>query len=278
MTAADLMTSVISTSGAGSRQKLDRGLVESLRRAPHSRFPDVEAVKVLADLARQEHLSFVHEENKLSDTDVGLVLAAVSAVAGRLGASFTAPWRDLSSFRSHWEARGITNGGAWAARRRIVDEVFDALDSELEAVTSRSAAMAPVATDPIAGWAAIDAAVDAVRHKFNSARDADDYRDVGVRCKHAIEVMSDTLYDETKHLRVGETVPLRGHTKNRLERVIEDSLAGADNERLRGLVKKVDDVAEHVKHTRTSTRRDAGIAADAVIALASMLRRVDQPD
>lgn len=278
MTPADLMTSLVSTSGAGSRQKLNRGRVESLRSAPDPRFADVEVVRVLADLARQEHLSFIREENKLSDTDVGLVLAALSAVAGRLGASFTAPWRDLSSFRSHWEAQGVTNGGAWAARRLMVHEVFNVLDSELEAVTSRSAAMAPVTTDPIAGWDAIDAAVDAVRDKFNSARDANDYRDVGVRCKNAIEVMSDNLYDETKHLRAGETAPPRGHTKNRLERVIEDSLAGADNERLRGLVKRVDDVAEHVKHTRTSTRRDAGIAADAVIALASMLRRADQPD
>ena len=33
----------------------------------------------------------------------------------------------------------------------------------------------------------------------------------------------------------------------------------------------------HVKHTSTPTRRDAGIAADAVIELANLIRRPDEP-
>ena len=34
--------------------------------------------------------------------------------------------------------------------------------------------------------------------------------------------------------------------------------------------------AQHIKHSETPTRREAGIAADAVIQLANLLRRLDE--
>jgi hypothetical protein len=39
---------------------------------------------------------------------------------------------------------------------------------------------------------------------------------------------------------------------------------------------KIIELAHGVKHSATPTRREAGIAADAVILLANILRRVDQ--
>jgi hypothetical protein len=38
------------------------------------------------------------------------------------------------------------------------------------------------------------------------------------------------------------------------------------------------DYAPHVKHSHTPTRREAGIAADPVIQLANMLRRLDEAE
>jgi hypothetical protein len=45
---------------------------------------------------------------------------------------------------------------------------------------------------------------------------------------------------------------------------------------LRKLARSAIDFTQRVKHNPTSTRRDAGIAADSVILLANTLRRLDE--
>lgn len=49
---------------------------------------------------------------------------------------------------------------------------------------------------------------------------------------------------------------------------------GKGNEKLRGLEKKAPALAHKVKHSPSADRVSAGIAADAVILLADMLRRL----
>jgi hypothetical protein len=56
---------------------------------------------------------------------------------------------------------------------------------------------------------------------------------------------------------------------------VEDAAAGADLENLRRLARCSVDLAHEVKHSATPTRREAGIAADSVILLANMLRRLE---
>jgi hypothetical protein len=87
-----------------------------------------------------------------------------------------------------------------------------------------------------------------------------------------------TVYDAGKHLRDDETVPPRDKTNMRIGRFIEDASAGPHNADLRGLANKVAALAHHVKHAPTPTRRDAGIASDAVILLANMLRRLGEDE
>lgn len=91
-----------------------------------------------------------------------------------------------------------------------------------------------------------------------------------------MEALSRTLYDPTRHLREGETEPPVDKTHLRLGRYVEDSLAGPDHAEIRGVATKVAALAHKIKHRRAVTRRDAGIAADSVILLANILRRVDQ--
>ncbi len=84
------------------------------------------------------------------------------------------------------------------------------------------------------------------------------------------------MYDPSRHLREGETIPPVDKSRQRIGRYVEDALPGKASEELRGLASKTIEVAHHVKHASTPTRRDAGIAADAVIPLANMLRRLEQ--
>jgi hypothetical protein len=58
---------------------------------------------------------------------------------------------------------------------------------------------------------------------------------------------------------------------------IEHTLEGSDNAGLRRLAKAAIEVAQQVTHNGGPIRTDAGIAADAVILLANMLRRLAEP-
>jgi hypothetical protein len=90
------------------------------------------------------------------------------------------------------------------------------------------------------------------------------------------ELLGDAVYDPTKHLRSGETAISRGETKKRFDRHIEVALAGNDHATVRSLARAVVAFSQEVKHGTTPTRRDAGIAADSVIMLANLLRRLEQ--
>ena len=60
----------------------------------------------------------------------------------------------------------------------------------------------------------------------------------------------------------------------RLGRYVEDALPGSSNVELRGLLTRAIEFAQRVKHDHTPTRREAGIAADSVILLANILKRL----
>ena len=79
------------------------------------------------------------------------------------------------------------------------------------------------------------------------------------------------------HTPEGEADPPVQKTKQRLERYITERLPGADNAALRRFARSTIEVAQQVKHSQAPTRTEAGIAADGLILLANMLRRLDQP-
>jgi len=63
-------------------------------------------------------------------------------------------------------------------------------------------------------------------------------------------------------------------TKDRFNRVVDIDGAGSTNATIRNLARATIEFANHVKHGGTPTRRKAGLAADAVISLANVLRRL----
>lgn len=125
------------------------------------------------------------------------------------------------------------------------------------------------------GWHEVDKEISELRRHFQGARTAQDYRSVGLDCVAVTESLSAQVYDQAKHLREGEEEPPIANTKQRLERFVEDAIPGPDDAKLRKLARATIDFAQHVKHGKTPTRREAGIAADAVIQLANILRHLD---
>jgi len=252
-------------------------LLTQLRQGPIAGHSDVEAGLALTQLARREFTARGTDNGQII-TDHGSreLLRTLSAVAQRLGINeYNPPFSDFPSFRSYWLQND--GSGSWQARRDIVGRVFDPLQARLEAledVALSGELASPVTPAHNMGWPVVDAEVQELRRHFHAASTAQDYRNIGNDCVAVLEALSATVYDRARHLRDGESEPPVANTKQRLERYADDALPGAGIAELRGLVKKTIEFAQAVKHNADGTRVRAGIAADAVIQLANILRRL----
>lgn len=264
----------------GGGPRFDTDLVESLRVGPPTGRNDIEVAVPLARVIHDELEAYGTDGNNImTEHQMRVALRALSAVTERLGVNVDVPFRDFSTFRSWWirnEARG-----SWQARRDLLHEVFEPIHdvlADLEDKALASSLVEPISPHPRTGWPAVDTEISELRRHFFAAQTPQDYRAVGLDCVAVTEALSGTVYRSERHLREGETEPPVDKTKQRLDRFIEDALEGSENAAIRKLARASIELAQEVKHRDTPTRRDAGVAADAVILLANILRRLDEPE
>lgn len=266
---------------SGYSQELDRDLLRDIRSATHSSISDPEAGVALARLAHDQLTAFgTNGDNTLGDAELREVLGTLRATCQRLGVAYTIPFRDFAGFRAFWQRNGASGAGGWQARRSLLAELFDPIHDRLEDLElgTLSAALAtPITSHHGTGWPAVDHEISELRRQFLKASTPQDYNAVGLVCVRLTEALSATVYDAGRHLRDGEAEPPVANTKLRLDRYVEDSAAGPDNATLRKLARSTIEYAQHVKHKGTPDRREAGIAADASLLLANLLRRLSEP-
>lgn len=258
--------------------KLRKDFLNELRAGPVAATDDLDAAIALTHLVWDDLIAFGTDgRNTLDDQELTLAQRALTATLSRIGITLRFPWRDFSTFKAHWQRNGCS--GSWQARRDILNELFAPVQAELdrqEEAQFRAVNAEAVSPHTKTGWSNVDEELTELRRRFRTATTTQDYRDVGNRAVGVLEALSRAIYDPCVHLRDGETEPPADKTKQRLGRYVEDSLAGKEHESIRGVATKVIELAHSVKHSPAPTRREAGIAADSVIMLANILRRVDQ--
>jgi hypothetical protein len=260
---------------------LDVELLTQVRRGP---IPDREDIEVAVPLARLVHddLERYGTSGNTEMTEHGMreALLALRAVIDRLGVTdFEVPFRDFGTFKGWWLKNDAY--GSWQARRDLLSGIFDPLHDHLADIEQRaltSSLVEPISPHARTGWSAVDTEISELRRHFLSAQTPQDYRNVGQDCVAVTEALSRQVFDPERHLRDGEEEPPVANTKQRLDRFVEDTAQGADSAAIRRLARAVIELAQHVKHSTTPTRREAGIAADAVIQLANLLRRLDEDE
>jgi hypothetical protein len=263
-----------------SGRHVDQDLLNHLRREPLADHDDVEVAVPLARLVHGDFTSYgTGGGEQLSEEEMRLALRSLRTVTSRLGLELDCPFRDYSSFRSWW----VNNGahGSWQGRRDLLSGIFDPLHDQLAVMEDRnivSSLADPITSHPRTGWGHVDTEISELRRHFANARTPQDYRNVGLDCVAVTEALSRNAYEPERHLREGEDEPTVANTKDRLDRVVEDSAPGPANARLRKLARATIEYAQHVKHSGTPTRREAGVAADAVIQLANIMRRLDDSE
>lgn len=254
-------------------------LLRDIRAGQTAGRSDIEIAIALARMLHDEYEGYgTDSSNAMSDADSREATRTLLAVLKRLGIEiFSPPFSDFPTFRRHWNRSG--GYGSWQARRDMLHDQFEPLHQELERLEDVSLVgelVAPISPHKKTGWPRVDEEIAELRRHFHAARTEQDYRNVGNDCVTILEALSAVAYHPSKHLQQGEQEPDVAKTKLRLDRVIEVGFPGPSNAELRAFARSTIVLAQAVKHNPTSSRLRAGIAADAVIQLANMLRRIDQ--
>jgi len=253
-------------------------LLEDVRRGAVDGVKDLNAALGLAQLAHEELEEYgtSGQDMRLDDDEVALVLKALKATLRRLNVPFpNLPFRNFKTFKSYWIHEGMSY--SWAARREYLEGVFGPVHGRLEELEDwefSSKLARPVSPRGRLDWPEVDEEIRELRRRFEAATTQQDYRAVGMACIGVLEALSAVVYNPAVHLRQGEEVPPRDKTKQRIGRFVETALP--DDAELRRLVNAAIELAQKVKHNPTPTRRQAGIAADSVIMLANILRRLHE--
>jgi hypothetical protein len=258
-----------------------RDLAKLCRAGPLEGIPDIAVAVLLARIVHDELENYGTSGGEvLSDEDMRMALQALRALAERLGvAGFDPPFRDFTNFRSWWIRNGAK--GSWQARRDVLEQLFDPLHDSLADLESEalSATLITPAGGPGSGtWESVDQEVRELRRHYLAARTPQDFRAIGNDCVHIAEALSRVVYDPVRHLRPGEEEPPVDKTKQRIGRFVEDAAPGPDNAAIRKVAMASIELAQHVKHSATPTRREAGIAADTIIQLSQILRRLSEDE
>ena len=258
------------------KRLLNHELLKRVRAGTYNDRSDVEVAAALLRLAHDELAAYgTNGEQRTDEHDIRLILRTSQRLLKRLGVVLDLPFSDYQTFRSYWVANGAH--GNWQARRDILNEFFEPVHlqlAELENDELGSVLAKPVTSRPGTGWSRVDTEINEMRRHFGSARSAQDYRNVGNDCVAVLERLSEVAFDPELHLKEGEQVPPVANTKDRLGRFVENAASGPANAEIRKVARAAIELAQAIKHQSEPTRRNAGIAADSVILLANLLRRL----
>lgn len=261
----------------GTKTVLDSDLMLQLAKGTVRDDDPLETAISLTRLVRREYEWFgtAGENVVISDDESREVLRTLRLVLQRQGVEFKPPWRDFDSFRGYWLTEGAY--GSWQARRDLIEQWFRPVQDVLAEAEEK--AFIGELTEGISphkqlGWTDVDDHIAQLRQRFRSASTPVDYKDVGNRCVGVMEALSAHVYDPALHCPPGETEPPVDRTDIRIGAYIAQRLPGKENEELRGLLKKTSALAHRMKHSGRADRITTGIAADAVILLANILRRL----
>jgi hypothetical protein len=216
--------------GDTTNTELREDLLTQLRSGAVTGIDDLDAAIALTKLVWEELEAYgTSGGTRLDEEQIALAQRALTATLSRVGISLNLPWRNFTTFRSHWIRNDCS--GSWQARRDLLEDLFGPVQAELdrqEEAQFRAVVAEAVSPHTKTGWPKVDEELAELRRRFRTAATTQDYRDVGNRAVAVLEALSRSVYDPRVHLREGETEPSADKTKQRIGRYVEDSLAGKD--------------------------------------------------
>lgn len=258
---------------------LDIDLIGKIINASSDRPSDIDALDGVIRLLRRELERA--ERSTLTDSDLESLTKAYRVLCVRVGVQGERlPFRDWTEYW-RWRRRERFDDYGDIESAEAQDDYWDNFFNELEQhVQERVEAtwfhdlLNAVSPLERTGWNAVDNEISELRKRFANARTAADHSAVGHQCVRVIEKLAIAAFEYYVHGSFASGNPSPTDTKNRFEAVISAHASGRESELLRKIAKDAVNLAQDVKHRHTPGRADAGIAADAVIFLANVLRRL----
>jgi hypothetical protein len=134
------------------------------------------------------------------------------------------------------------------------------------------------------GWPDIDNKLAKLRADFTEASSTDEFRAIGLLWTSIIEALGRLVFDPARDLEPGAVTPKLNDAKARVEAFISTAARGRKFENVRAIIRPTLAQAHAVKHSHTTDRLHARIAATATVAVVDIVRdlasnlehRVDQ--
>lgn len=280
-----LLSETVDESGEASLT-LNFDLMQQIIEADSRRPSDIEALDAVVRLLRREIENYnLRYWSHLSDLGLETVNKAYRMLCARIGVeSQRLPFRDWTEYE-RWRRREN-----WVYLKQIEanytedifwDEFFGHLENHVQDTLEASWTqdlLRAISPHQETGWAAVDDEIAELRRKFSIARTASDHSAIGFQCVRVLEQLAAASYVQGVHGRFASGEPAKGDTKKRFEAIIKAHASGSENEVLRKIARDAVALSQEVKHRHTPSREDAGIAADAVIFLTNVIRRLtDRP-
>ncbi len=241
-----------------------------------STIPDAEAANLLVDSLASTMVAVATGGPRIEtrNAEYQSEHTALRGVLQRLGIRYSNPHNDLWDWYGHWREKLPS----YHERRVYVSGLFDPVR---EALAERPPGLqeleAGVLTGPT-GWTEVDAMLGKLRRRFSEARDAEDYKAVGLLCHSIVTAVGKVVFELDRDLPDGEDQPGPDDAKRQIDLVLRRAASGSRFEHVRKIVSATYGQANLAKHRQTATKVDAGIAAHAALLLAQTLRLIAEED
>ena len=192
----------------------------------------------------------------------------VSKALQRLNLQNPNQYKDLWDWYGKWRADFST----YRERRAFIREMYSSLGQSLE--ETEEPELISVTVD-LTGWERIERSIQEIKIRQSEAKKEEQFQVVGLLCRETIITLSQSVFDEKRHLILDGANVSKTDAKRMLEAYIAVELSGSSNEKLRKYAKTTLDLANELTHKRTATKRDSSLCSVATLALINFIGTIE---
>lgn len=185
----------------------------------------------------------------------------------KLGMSNPNPYKGLWDWYKGWKQNNLQT---YLSRRTFIGEMYQTLLDTISRSAEESALLVYTPT----GWDRVDRAVYEIKQRLATARNEEQFQAIGMIGRETIITIAQQVYNRQIHKTEDGVDPSETDAKRMLDAFLIGELQGASNERTRKFAKSAVDMANHLTHDRTATKRDAEMCLISVTAVASLMKTI----
>jgi len=235
--------------------------------------PTIDTIKEL--LQRQANMLVAAGTGQLSFKQAGVepdykgLDTTVIAHLTRLGIKTPFPWRSLGEWYGFYSQGGYPT---YTSRRQYVAGLVNPALEQLDNIEGAGSVHDPGADDGEPIWDVINTRIAGLIQKYSTAREKDDWQDVGRRSREILIDLGKLVADSAL-VPAGQEIPKAGDARAWFDLFVAARAAGSEHAELRAAMKKIWDLAQKVTHGDIGDA-DAFAAGQATVMLVRTIQKI----